>query len=423
MVRFTNINGCLTSRGLHMKSYKPYLAIAIVLFIAFVFVFYRGSSSEVTPSGLHGGRMLVDRDIAVEITIYEHGMPPRFRVYLYQNKKPVDPRSVNLVMTLKRFNGQIDTVHFEPIDDYLQSIQEISEPHSFDVTVSLKIFNKDLTWNYEILEGRITLSPEVIKSANIKIGVARSASIEKKLSVIGKISPNKNALSSIYPRFAGIVKQMKKSLGESVTKNEVIAVVESNESLREYSIISPIAGTIVQKYVIIGEMIKEDKAIYQVADLSTVWADLTLYRKEAPLIKKGMPVVVSGDYGKPIGAGVIDYISPLGIEDSQTILARSVLTNKNHEWIPGMYVNATITYLSKNVPVAIELSALQRWRDKDIVFVQQGNNFEATPITLGEKNDQQVEVTSGLKSGQFYVVENSFLLKAELGKSEASHEH
>jgi membrane fusion protein, heavy metal efflux system len=324
---------------------------------------------------------------------------------------------------LKRFNDEINTIEFEPIDGYLQSRQEIEEPHSFDVTVNLKLLNKNLSWEYENVEGRITLSPEVIKSASIKTAVANPATIEKKLSVIGKIAPNGDALSSIYPRFAGIVKEMKKNLGDSVEKGEVIAVIESNESLRNYNIASPITGTIIQKYVIVGEMIKEDKAIYQVADLSTVWADLTLYRKEAVLIKKGMPTLVAGDNGNPQESGIINYISPLGIEDSQTILARTVLPNNNQEWIPGMYVNAAITYLYKKVPVAVELTALQHWRDWDIVFIQRGNSFEATPIKLGEKNSHWVEVISGLKPGQTYVVENSFLLKAELGKSEASHDH
>lgn len=406
-----------------MKSYKPYLAAAVIVLVALIYLFNKGNHRELDSAGPHGGRILVDGTISVEITMHENDIPPHFRIYLFKNNQPLAPRLATLVMTLKRFDGHIDTIEFEPIDDYLQSIQEIAEPHSFEANVNLKLDDKNLSWKYENIEGRITLSPEVIKSANIKTSIADAGSIEKKLVVIGKISTNKDAISSIYPRFAGIVRQMKKTLGESVTKGEVLAVVESNESLREYTIISPISGTIVHKYVIIGEMIKEDKAIYQVADLSTVWAELTLYRKEAPLIKKDMPVVVSGDNGKPTGRGVIDYISPLGIEDSQTILARSILSNKNHEWIPGMYVNAAITYLYKKAPIVIELSAIQRFGHGEIVFVQQGNTFEATPITLGEKDDHQAEVLSGLKKGQSYVVQNSFLLKAELGKSEASHEH
>lgn len=400
------------------KLYFAYLALALLMVFSIVLLFKR-NGSEVNNQGSHGGKMLVDGNIAAEILIVENDKQAHFRVYLYKDKKPLHPKAANLVVILKRFDDEINTIKFAPTDDYLQSQDEIRKPHSFAVTVNLKLDNKNRTWKYQNIEGRITLSPEVIKASGIKTTVAAPGIIEKKLSVIGKISPNGDALSSIYPRFAGVVKEMKKNLGDNVEKGEVIAVVESNESLRSYPITSPITGTIVQKNVIVGEMIKEDKAIYQVADLSTVWADLTLYRKEASLIKKGMQTVVSGDNGKPKESGIIDYISPLGIEDSQTIIARTVLTNKNQEWIPGMYVNATITYLSKKVPVVAEVSALQRWHDWVIVFVKRGNTFEATPIKIGEQNHRKTEIISGLKSGQSYVIANSFLLKAELGKSEA----
>lgn len=387
------------------------------------FYFYTTKYNQANQSGPHGGKMFKEGSIAVEISMYERGMPPHFRVYLYQNMKPLNPNAAKLIMTLVRFGGEVDQIQFEPIDDYLQSREEIAEPHSFDVTVNLNVNNQDMKWQYKNIEGRITLTPEVIKSAGIKTAIAGEAVIEKKLTVIGKIAPNGDALSSIYPRFGGIVKEMKKYLGDTVEKGEVIAVVESNESLRDYPITSPISGTIVQKYVIVGEMIKEDKPIYQVANLSTVWADLTLYRKEAALIKKGMPTTITGDNGKPNGTGVINYISPLGIEDSQTILARTVLSNENQEWIPGMYINGSIVYVSKQAPVTVELSALQRWRDGDVVFIQKDNSFEAAPVTLGERNSKNVEVISGIKAGQSYVIENSYLLKAELGKSSASHDH
>lgn len=409
-----------------MKTYqaKALLFIAILVAISLTVVyFYTTRHYPASQPGPHGGKVLVEGNITVEVTIYEHEAPPHFHVYLYKNNEPLNPDSAKLTMTLVRFDGEVDQIEFEPIDGYLQSRQDISEPHSFEVTVNLSVNNKNLKWEYENIEGRITLSPEVIKSAEIKTAIATAAPIEKKLSVIGKISPNGDALSSIYPRFGGIVKEMKKYLGDTVEKGEEIAVVESNESLRTYPITSPISGTIVQKYVIVGEMIKEDKPIYQVADLSTVWADLTLYRKEGALIKKGMPTIVTGDNGTPQGTGIINYISPLGIEDSQTILARSVLSNDKQEWIPGMYINASILYLSKNAPVTVESSALQHWRDWDIVFINKGNSFEATPVTLGEKSNNKVEVISGLKPGQSYVVENSFILKAELGKSSASHDH
>ncbi|KTC67728.1 HelB protein [Legionella bozemanae] len=206
-------------------------------------------------------------------------------------------------------------------------------------------------------------------------------------------------------------------------KGDLLATIESNESLQNYNINAPITGTIVQKYATNGELAQNNKPIYDVANLTNVWADFTLYRKETPLVKKGMTIDVIGDEGKPKTTSYISYIAPLGIEDSQTTLARAVLPNEQRLWIPGMYVNGYIIIKEKTVPVAVLLTALQRMGDQDVVFVQQGDYFEATPVELGQRDKQWVEVLSGLDAGQHYVTKNSFYLKAELGKEGASHEH
>ncbi len=118
-----------------------------------------------------------------------------------------------------------------------------------------------------------------------------------------------------------------------------------------------------------------------------------------------------------------NYISPLGIEDSQTILARAILPNQDRIWLPGMYVNAAIIIKEKTVAVAVPLASIQHLEDRDVVFIQQGDVFEAATVELGEQDDHFVEIRSGLKPGQRYVSANSFFLKAELGKNGASHEH
>ncbi|WP_156411960.1 efflux RND transporter periplasmic adaptor subunit, partial [Legionella bozemanae] len=210
---------------------------------------------------------------------------------------------------------------------------------------------------------------------------------------------------------------------DEVIKGDLLATIESNESLQNYNINAPITGTIVQKYATNGELAQNNKPIYDVANLTNVWADFTLYRKETPLVKKGMTIDVIGDEGKPKTTSYISYIAPLGIEDSQTTLARAVLPNEQRLWIPGMYVNGYIIIKEKTVPVAVLLTALQRMGDQDVVFVQQGDYFEATPVELGQRDKQWVEVLSGLDAGQHYVTKNSFYLKAELGKEGASHEH
>ena len=75
------------------------------------------------------------------------------------------------------------------------------------------------------------------------------------------------------------------------------------------------------------------------------------------------------------------------------------------------------------VPVAVSVDAIQTFRDWQVVFAQYGDWFEVRPLELGRRDDQWVEVVTGLSVGERYAATNSFVLKAELGKSGASYEH
>lgn len=378
---------------------------------------------ETMEKGPEGGRLFKDGDIAFELLIFERGMPPHFRAYVYKNGEPLAPGEAQLTVQLARFGDKKETIIFTPVENFLQSVEVIEEPHSFDVSIQLKLQEKRYTWHYATYEGRVKMVPAILKAADIQTATAQSQTIKTQLKVVGKIAPNRDTLAPIYARYSGIIKSMTKNLGDEVTKGEVLVTIESNESLQNYTINAPMTGTIVQKYATNGELAQNTKPIYEVANLASVWADFTLYRKEAPLIKQGMEVTVTGDEGKPRATSIVSYIAPLGIEDSQTTLARAVLSNEPRVWLPGMYVNAAITIQKKTVPVAVLLSSIQRMSEQDVVFVQQGDYFEATPVILGQKDNQWVEVLSGIDPGERYVSKNSFFMKAELGKDGASHDH
>ncbi|MCW8469680.1 efflux RND transporter periplasmic adaptor subunit [Fluoribacter gormanii] len=381
-----------------------------------------GSQQETWERGPQGGRLFKEGDLALELLIFERGMPPHFRGYLYKNGKIIAPDNAHLTLLLTRFNGKKEKISFIPANHFLESNEVIREPHSFDVRVQLEYSGKQMNWTYASYEGRVQIGAVVLKAAEIQTAVVQSHEIKTQLNVVGKILPNRDTLAPIYARYPGIIKSMAKNLGEEVTKGDVLATVESNESLQNYSITAPITGTVVQKNATNGELTQNTKPIYEVANLANVWADFTLYRKDAPLVKQGMEVIVTGDEGKPKTFSTISYISPLGIEDSQTNLARAILPNEERVWLPGMYINGAIIINKKTVPVAVPLSAIQKMNEKDVVFVQQGDYFEATPVLLGQEDGQWAEVLSGLDAGQRYVSKNSFYIKAELGKEGASHE-
>jgi len=261
-----------------------------------------------------------------------------------------------------------------------------------------------------------------VKNSGIVVETAGPAKINPTIKVNGRVAPNEDHMTHIIPRYPGIVKRIHKRLGDSVAKDEVVAIVESNESLQPYEVKSSIAGTIIKKDVTQGEFVKEGEAIYTVADLGTVWVDLNVRRKDFDKLKIGQAVTIFSGDGMT-APGTVSYISPFGAEDTQTMLARVELPNRNGSWRPGLFVTGEIIVEEAAVPLAVKASAIQTFRDWEVVFMQDGDVFEIAILELGRRDAEWAEVMSGLSPGQRYVADNSFVIKADIGKSGATHDH
>lgn len=382
-----------------------------------------GSAAAEVAKGPHGGRLLRDGDFATEVTIFESGVPPEFRVFFYEKDKPIDPAGVKLKIELHRFGGRVDKIGFAKRENYLLGDQEIVEPHSFDVKVIAERGGKTYRWEYDSYEGRTTMTSEAVKNSGIVIESAGPANIKTTIKVNGRVLPNEDHMTHIIPRYPGIVKKINKRLGDTVAKDEVVAVVESNESLQPYEVKSSIAGTVIKKDVTQGEFVKEGDAIYIVADLGTVWVDLNVNRKDFGKLKVGEAVTLFAGENMTNATGTVSYISPFGAEDTQTMLARVELPNPQGVWRPGLFVTGEIVVQEAAVPVAVRASALQTFRDWEVVFMQDEGMFEIAILELGRRDGEWAEVLSGLNSGQKYATENSFIIKADILKSGASHDH
>jgi cobalt-zinc-cadmium efflux system membrane fusion protein len=378
---------------------------------------------EKMEKGPHGGRLLREGDFAAEITIFERGVPPQFRVYFYEQKKLVEPALGKLTIELNRLGGRADVIQFKPEGNYLVGDQTVYEPHSFDVKVTAEHGGKTHRWQYESPEARVELSPEAVKTSGVVVEIVGPAKIRATLKVNGRIVPNEEQLKHVVPRYPGVLKEVRQRLGDKVGKDEVLAVVESNESLQRYDVKSDLAGTIIEKHATPGEFVKEGDAIYLVADLSTVWVDLNVYRQDAARLKEGQGVMIDGGEGLRKVEGRINYISPFGAENTQTLLARVVLPNPDGEWRPGLFITGEILLEEITVPLAVKASAVQTFRDWTVLFVNEGNFYEPLVIEPGRSDGEWVEIVSGLKPGLRYVAGNSFIIKADILKSGASHDH
>ncbi|MFH1554710.1 MAG: divalent metal ion exporter adaptor subunit IhpB [Pseudomonadota bacterium] len=272
-------------------------------------------------------------------------------------------------------------------------------------------------------EGAVELNDAKLAAASIGLETAGPAHLRQKLRLNGLIQPNQEAVVQVAPRFPGIVREVRKRLGDKVNKGDVLAVIESNQSLTTYDLKSPISGTVVDRAVALGEYVSEQKPAFIVAELSTLSVDLSVYRKDFAKVRVGDSVQIDPEDGGALIQGQVIYVSPIGAADTQSALARVAIPNDGMRLRPGLFAVGTIVLAEKAVDVAVRLSALQTIDGRSIVFVRSGDAFEPRDVELGERDGERVEVLFGLMLGDAYAANNSFVIKAELAKGSASHEH
>lgn len=272
-------------------------------------------------------------------------------------------------------------------------------------------------------EGVVEMSDEKVLSSTIEILPVSEATLKDAIVLNGIIQPNQEMLVQVTPRFPGVVREIRKRIGDPVEKGELLAKIESNQSLTTYEMRAPISGTVIDRQISVGEYASEQKPSFIVADLSTVWVDLSVYRRDLSRVKVGDTVVIdAGDGGKPIEAK-ISYVSPVGSSDTQSALVRAVVQNEDLRLRTGLFVSARLILSAKKVPLAVKATAIQSMENRNVVFVRNGTRFEVRDVEIGARDPENVEILFGLLEGDRYAAKNSFIVKAELGKGSAGHEH
>lgn len=196
-----------------------------------------------------------------------------------------------------------------------------------------------------------------------------------------------------------------------------------------YKLVAPFDGTIIEKHASLGEVLKDETRVFIIADLSTVWVDISVYAKDLAKVSVGQSVVVRADgIEKPL-VGTISFVGAIARGDVRAAQARVVLENPDRKLKPGLFVTAEVGIETVDSPVVIPDRAVQTTAGVNVVFVEEGEEFEARKVRTGRVGvraaDRQVvvEILDGLEPGDTYVDEGSFVLKAELGKGHAGHEH
>jgi cobalt-zinc-cadmium efflux system membrane fusion protein len=267
----------------------------------------------------------------------------------------------------------------------------------------------------------VALTPEQIQAAGIVVAEAGPATIRETLPVYGVVAPNAERVRDVGARFPGVIRNVTAKIGDSVRAGETLATVESNESLQTYAVLAPLNGVVTARQANPGEQ-TGDKVLFTVADLSTVWVELSLFPRDMAKVRVGQTVrVASSDTGVNAD-GKIVYVAPFGSSANQTLTARVLLDNADRRWAPGLYVTAHVTLGENQVPLVVRNEALQTLENNNVVFVHAEEGFKPRPVRIGRADSQLSEVTDGLQAGEHYAAANSYILKAELGKGSAAHE-
>jgi cobalt-zinc-cadmium efflux system membrane fusion protein len=368
--------------------------------------------------------MLRDGDFAVEVTIFETNVPPEFRIYAYVSDKPLDPRQVSAAMSVSRLGGVVDRFAFRPESDYLRAQSSVTEPHSFDVSVTAARAGKSHRWSYATYEGRTTIARSAADAAGVRVERAGPATIEITLDLTGRVEVLPEGRAEIRAWYSGRVVAMTKNIGDYVRKGETIARVESADSLQVYGIPAPFDGIVVERNAAVGTVATSsgDTPLYVVIDPRKLHAHLSLFPQDAEKVRVGQKVVVRSATGALTAQSEIETIvSPETL--MPTRVAHANLPADPAKWWPGMGVQATVTIAEHQAPLAVRTAALQRFRDFTVVYARVGNTYEVRMLELGRQSPDWTEVLGGLAPGTEYVTENAFLIRADVEKSGATHDH
>lgn len=198
----------------------------------------------------------------------------------------------------------------------------------------------------------------------------------------------------------------------------------SARSLRRYELRSPIAGRVVERRVDLGAPVGregQEAEIYVIADLSTVWVELSVPAADLESVKDGQAVDIKGNGAARKATGKIIFISPMLNKETRAARVIAAIDNKDMAWRPGTFVSAGIAAGERPVNTAIPIGAIQKLKGVDAVFVRTAEGFEKREVVVGEQDSESAEVKSGLGAGEIIAVSNTFILKAELGKASAEH--
>lgn len=268
-----------------------------------------------------------------------------------------------------------------------------------------------------------TITAAMAEQAGIRVAPVAAGTIADEHDVQGLLTPVDGRVAQVMARFPGPIRSLRANVGDRVAAGQVLASIESNLSLTTYTVSAPISGVVLARQAQVGGVAGEGTPLFEIGDLSTLWVDLHIFGNDTQHITAGVPVTVARMTDGVSQTTTLERVLPGTATASQSTVARASLRNDDGLWRPGAAVKARIVVATQAAAQVVPLSALQSMDGKDVVFVRSGDTYTARPVRLGARDAGKVEVLDGLTPGEQVVIEQSYVVKADIGKAGASHEH
>ena len=253
-----------------------------------------------------------------------------------------------------------------------------------------------------------------IKTENAGPGLIRQT-----ITVYGRLHAASEQMSHIRARFAGLIVRVQAGIGDEVEAGALLAEVESNDSLKTYEIRAPISGVVTERHANAGEFTGE-QILFAIASFDTLWVELKVFPSQRAKIRPGQRVIIP--YENRIFKTHISHLVPA--QESQAfVLARASVNNLEGYLTPGLMVESQVVVNEVEKPLIVRNSALQEIEGSVGVFIKSADEYSHAVLELGIRDGEYTEVLSGLQAGDNYVVENAYLVKADIEKSAAEHVH
>lgn len=268
-------------------------------------------------------------------------------------------------------------------------------------------------------EDRVTFTPAQLQKMGIQTAIASQGNLQQVRSFRAQVVFDPRQQRRVHARFPGVIKNVRAQQGSKVQAGSELASIESNESLRTYSVTAPISGLVLEQFYQTGELTAAEP-LFVVANTEQLLLNFAVFSRDVRHLQAGQALMLSE--GGRSASLTLESILP----DSQNpslYQARAVLDNSAGQWQPGEWLNAVVPTASWQGVLTIERRALQTRDGREVVFVREGNDFVERALVVGNKDQQRIQVLSGLQPGEEYVSANSYLIKAELEKSGAAHVH